>query len=310
MYHQPIMVREVLELLRPAPGGTYLDCTLGGGGHASAVGRAAGGRATVIGIDRDPEALAESGRRLTAEGVSHRLFHANNADLDQVLAEAGVERIDGVIFDLGTSSHQLDEAERGFSYQQDAPLDMRMDPGRGRTAADLVNQLGEAELARIIWEYGEERWSKRIAHFIINERERAPITTTGRLVEVIKSAIPAAAREKGPHPAKRTFQALRIAVNDELNKIAPALQKAVDHLAPGGRIAVITFHSLEDRIVKNTFLDLAGRCQCPPQLPECRCNPLRLVKVLTRKPLVPEEDELARNPRARSAKLRAAERLS
>ncbi|ACA59951.1 16S rRNA (cytosine(1402)-N(4))-methyltransferase RsmH [Candidatus Desulforudis audaxviator] len=304
--HQPVMLREVLEWLDPKPGGTYVDCTLGGGGHALGVLERIGGRGLLVGIDRDADALAAAAFRLAGYGDGVRLVQADFRELAAVLRRLETGPVQGILYDLGVSSHQLDTASRGFGYQQDAPLDMRMDPGGGVTAADLVNRLPEDELSDLIKAYGEERWSRRIAAFIARERKREPILTTGRLAEVIKEAVPARARRTGPHPARRTFQALRIAVNDELGALKTSLHQAVDLLDAGGRVVVLSYHSLEDRLVKDTFREFAVHCKCPPGLPECRCGVVPRLDILTSRPRVPGEDEIAANPRARSAKLRAA----
>ena len=303
------MVNEVVELLRPAPGNVIVDCTVGGGGHASALlpRIVPGGR--LIGIDRDPRTLATARDRLAPFGDAVTLVHGNFGDLGVILAGLDLGGVDAVLFDLGVSSFQLDEPERGFTYRTDAPLDMRMDPGSTTSAAEIVNTWPAQELARILREFGEERWAGRIAAAIVRAREKAPLSTTGELAAVVKDAIPAAARRSGPHPARRTFQALRIAVNAELDALRQGLAAAIDALLPGGRVAVISFHSLEDRIVKRTFAELAAGCQCPPELPECRCGRQARLRVLTRKPVTPTHDEVAANPRARSARLRAAERL-
>lgn len=308
-HHIPIMLAEIQDHMGLRPGGTYVDCTLGGGGHSYEIVKRIQPDGRLIGIDQDPDALAAAGKRLAECARSVTLIHNNFYRLKEVLSELGIPAVDGILFDIGVSSHQLDEAGRGFSYMQDAPLDMRMNPQDKTMAGDLVNNLPGQELARIIREYGEERWAKRIAEFIVRRREQMPITTTGELVEVIKQAIPAGARREGPHPAKRTFQALRIAVNDELNRFAGALRDAVDVLKPGGRVCVITFHSLEDRIAKETFRELAGRCTCPPELPICRCENKPLVKIITGKPILPSAAEIETNPRARSAKLRVAQKV-
>ncbi len=309
-HHIPIMLAEILEHLGLRPGGIYVDCTLGGGGHSSEIVKRIQPGGRLIGIDQDPEALVAAGKKLTGYAAGVTLVHNNFYRVKEVLAELDIPAVDGFLFDIGVSSHQLDEAGRGFSYMQDAPLDMRMNPQDKTTAADLVNGLAEVELTRIIREYGEERWAKRIAEFIGRQRQIKPVVSTGELVAVIKKAIPAGARREGPHPAKRTFQALRIAVNDELNRFAGALRDAVDLLQPGGRVCVITFHSLEDRIAKETFRELAGRCMCPPELPVCRCEYKPRVKVITNKPIIPTAAEIDANPRARSAKLRVAQKVS
>lgn len=307
--HEPVLLEKVLEFLRPGPTGVYVDCTVGGGGHAEAILSAAGEGARLIGLDRDPEAIRAASERLAAFGERAQVVQANFADLEAVLDRLGVGEVDGVLLDLGVSSHQLDEEERGFRYQSDAPLDMRMGPDAPRSAAELLAELDADEIARILREYGEERFARRIAGFIDAERRRRPIQTTGHLVEIVKAAIPARARRSGPHPAKRTFQALRIAVNDELGALRRVLGGAVNRLRPGGRLVVISFHSLEDRIVKHHFADQARGCVCPPEVAACQCGGAPKIKILTRKPVLPEEAEVKANPRARSAKLRAAERV-
>lgn len=306
--HRPVMLREVLSYLDPGEGKIIVDGTLGGAGHAGEVLKRLGNTGLLIGIDQDRDALNCARGRLAAVSPHFRLFQANYKDFDECLAQLGVEKIDGMLLDLGVSSFQLDEEERGFSYQKDAPLDMRMNQSAGITAAEVVNTWSEQELARIIWSYGEERWAKRIARFIVETREKAPLQTTGQLVEVIKGAIPKGARQGGPHPAKRTFQAIRIAVNDELGVLEETLAKVADYLQPGGRLVIISFHSLEDRIVKKSLQQQAKACVCPPDFPVCHCGQVAKLRILTKKPLLPTPEEVTENPRARSAKLRAAER--
>jgi 16S rRNA (cytosine1402-N4)-methyltransferase len=308
-HHLSVMPDEVMALLQPRPGGIYLDGTLGGGGHAALIARQCSpGNGMVIGIDQDQEALEAAGRRLAEFGATVRLVHGNFADLDRHLDTLAVTDLDGFILDLGVSSHQLDSGGRGFSFQQDAPLDMRMDAGGAETAADLVNGLPEQELERIIRDYGEERWARRIAAFIVKARVEQAILTTLQLTDVIKGAIPRAKWEERIHPATRTFQALRIAVNHELERLEQGLRLALDRLKPGGRGVVISFHSLEDRIVKHIFREYATGCICPRQLPVCTCGRKPRVKILTSRPVMAAEAETNRNPRARSAKLRAAEK--
>lgn len=306
--HQPVMVNEVIEGLRLKPKGIYVDCTIGGGGHSQAI-LDFQPDCQIIGIDQDPNALQAAERRLAAYKNRVSYFHSNFLYLDRVLIELGLAEVDGILLDLGVSSAQLDQKERGFSYQHNAKLDMRMDPSNPKTAYDLVNNLSIEQLTEIISKYGEERWAKRIAEFIDIQRKKQPIETTSQLTAVIKAAIPRKARLEGPHPASRTFQALRIAVNDELKVLQEALHKAVDFLKPEGRLCVISFHSLEDRIVKTAFKELSSSCICPPGLPICGCNKQELIKIITRKPLVPDRAEISKNPRARSAKLRVCERL-
>lgn len=307
--HIPVLPAEVLHYLAPRPGGIYLDGTVGGAGHAAMILDASAPDGILIGLDRDAEALAAARFKLSPYGERARLFHGNFAGLQEVVAELGLTGIDGFLFDLGVSSHQLDSGERGFSFQQDAPLDMRMDTGSGETAADLVNGLPEEELSRIIREFGEERWAKRIAAFIARAREESPVETTARLVDIIKGAIPRGAWEERIHPATRTFQALRIAVNDELGSLERGVTAGLKILNRGGRGVAISFHSLEDRLVKNVFRDFARGCTCPKSLPRCVCNATPQVKVLTGKPVTAGDAEIKQNPRARSAKLRAVEKL-
>lgn len=307
-HHLSVLPDEVIRFLEPADGKTYLDGTLGGGGHSSLILEKAPG-AQLIGIDRDRTALAAAGARLAAYGDHARLVHGDFADVAAHLNTLGITALDGFILDLGVSSHQLDTRERGFSFQQDAPLDMRMDTSSGETAAELVNELPEAELERIIGEYGEERWAKRIAAFIVRERAESPITTTFRLVDIIKGAVPKAKWDERIHPATRTFQALRIAVNTELDSLEQGMRAALDLLKPGGRGVIISFHSLEDRIVKHIFREYAEGCTCPRQLPVCVCGKQPRVKILTGRPVTATAEETESNPRARSAKLRAIEKL-
>lgn len=307
-HHIPVLLDEVLTYLDLKQGGTYVDCTLGGGGHSLEIIKRIQPGGRVIGIDQDPNALEAAREQLAPFRENVTFVQSNFYRLKEIIAGLETGFVDGVLFDLGVSSYQLDEGERGFSYMNDAPLDMRMNPDDPVTAEQLVNELSEDELTKIIRDYGEERWAKRIARFITGRRKDRLIHTTGELVEIIKNAIPAGARREGPHPAKRTFQALRIAVNDELNKFAGTLRESIDILKPGGRVCVISFHSLEDRITKEVFRELAGRCVCPPEFPVCVCDKRSLVRVLTGKPVLPGQQEIERNPRARSAKLRAVEK--
>lgn len=308
-HHVSVFATEAVEALQPEPDHIYVDCTLGGAGHSGRILQASSPTGRLIAIDQDLTAIANAQNVLAPYDGRFTIVHSNFRRLEEIVAELGLEGVDGVLFDLGVSSPQLDEGERGFSYQHDAPLDMRMDKTQPFTAHDLVNTYSQNELAKILFEYAEEKWSKRIAEFIVRERAKGPIETTGQLVDIIKAAIPAAARREGPHPAKRTFQAIRIAVNDELNVFAEAIQQAIRVLNPGGRVAIITFHSLEDRIAKLALQEAAKGCICPPQLPICQCSNEPKVKIITRKPIMPSEEELAHNPRARSAKLRIAEKL-
>ncbi len=308
--HQPVLLKQTLSSLNLRPGGLYLDGTLGGGGHTEAILQATGPDGRVIGLDQDDEALAAASRRLQPFGERFCPIRANFADLAQVLAAAGVSELDGILLDIGVSSYQLDEPGRGFSYMQDGPLDMRMDRRAERTAADLVAKLSEAELADLIYRYGEEKFSRRIARRIVEQRAQTPLESTKQLAELVSAAIPAAQRRKEKqHPAKRTFQALRIAVNDELGVLERGLAAAFASLKPGGRLAVITFHSLEDRIVKTYFAGLAKGCECPPEFPVCVCGKQPQALLITRRPQTAAEDELQSNPRARSAKLRTVEKL-
>jgi 16S rRNA (cytosine1402-N4)-methyltransferase len=308
--HLSVMPDEVLRFLSPRPGGCYLDGTLGGGGHAALIAeQCLSNGGTLIGMDRDPEALRAAAERLSRFGDGVRLLHGNFAELSACLDSLAMQHIDGFILDLGVSSHQIDTARRGFSFQQDGALDMRMDGSHGETAADLVNRLPEHELERIIREYGEERWARRIASFIVKARVEAPIESTLRLVDIIKGAIPRAKWEDRLHPATRTFQALRIAVNHELESLEQGLKGAIDRLGPGGRGVVISFHSLEDRIVKHLFREYAAGCSCPRDLPVCVCGRTPRVRILTGRPVTATEEEIRHNPRSRSAKLRAIEKL-
>jgi 16S rRNA (cytosine1402-N4)-methyltransferase len=307
--HLSVLPEEVLQFLEPHPGGVYLDGTLGGGGHARLILERCAPGGMLIGIDQDLEALQAAGQRLADFGTAARLVHGNFGVLEQHLDELGIPALDGFILDLGVSSHQLDNAGRGFSFQQDAPLDMRMDTSRGETAADLLNDLPEQELERIIRGFGEERWAKRIAAFIVQARLEAPIETTLQLVDIVKGAVPKAKWEERIHPATRTFQAVRIAVNRELEILEKGLRAALDRLKPGGRGAVISFHSLEDRIVKHIFREYATGCTCPRNFPVCACNNKPRVRVLTGRPITATRQEIEINLRSRSAKLRVVEKL-
>ncbi|MDO4290142.1 MAG: 16S rRNA (cytosine(1402)-N(4))-methyltransferase RsmH [Eggerthellaceae bacterium] len=311
--HIPVMLDECLSQLALKRGQTFVDATLGFAGHSFAAAQKLGERGTLIGIDQDEVALSAAAERLGAIDEAARpsleLLRGNFGDLDELLTSAEVPGIDAILFDLGVSSVQIDTPSRGFSFKEDGPLDMRMDPGNTTlTAAEIVNTYNAADLARIIRAYSDEKWASRIAEFIVRARENAPIETSEQLVDVIKAAIPASARRAGGHPAKRTFQALRIEVNSELTVLRRGLDAAVRWLNPGGRIAVISYHSLEDRIVKDTFASFANRCTCPPDLPMCMCGKKPVLDVVTRKPLVPTSEEVERNARSRSAKLRVAEK--
>ncbi|MBL0226626.1 MAG: 16S rRNA (cytosine(1402)-N(4))-methyltransferase RsmH [Geobacteraceae bacterium] len=307
--HLSVLPEEVIQFLEPHPGGVYLDGTLGGGGHAGLILERCTPGGTLIGIDQDREALQAAGKRLEDFGTAAQLVHGNFGGLQQHLNRLAITGLDGFMLDLGVSSHQLDSAGRGFSFQQDAPLDMRMDTSGGETAADLLNDLPEQELEQIIRDYGEERWAKRIAAFIVKARQEAPIVSTLQLVDIVKGAVPKAKWEERIHPATRTFQAIRIAVNHELESLEKGLRAALDHLKPGGRGVVISFHSLEDRIVKHIFREYATGCTCPRNFPVCACNNKPRVRVLTGRPVTATAQEIEANPRSRSAKLRAVEKL-
>ena len=312
-HHLPVLLNECLDGLNIKPDGAYLDCTLGGAGHSSEILKRLGEGGLLIGIDRDADAIEAATERLS--GISTRgrfaALRGNFHDASALLRAAGIARgLDGILVDLGVSSHQLDVRERGFSYHDDAPLDMRMDRSQALSAREIVNMWSEDALNRILWDYGEEKWARQIARVICDRRKSAPIETTAQLVDIIDAAIPKKFRQgDGSHPARRSFQALRIAVNDELEPLEPALRALAGLLNPGGRLCVITFHSLEDRIVKNTFRNLANPCTCPKSFPVCVCGKKPVVKPVTRKPITASEEELAQNPRSRSASLRIVERM-
>lgn len=307
--HEPVLLAEVLQWMNVRENGVYADGTLGGGGHSGAMLEASGGTATLYGIDRDKNAIAAATARLEQYPGFHAI-HGNFHDVKALLSQAGAPPLDGALLDLGVSSPQLDQAERGFSYHEDAPLDMRMDRSQGMTAADLLAEVSEGELTRILREYGEEKWAARIARFVVERRQTQPLRTTQDLVRVVDAAIPKAVRRKDDgHPARRTFQAVRIAVNDELDPLDRALEDFVACLKPGGRLLVITFHSLEDRLTKRCFQRLQNPCVCPPKAPVCTCGRKPKVRILARGAVPPTAEEIARNPRARSAKLRVAEKL-
>ena len=308
-HHISVLLNECIDNLNITPDGIYVDGTMGGGGHSLEIAkRLTTGR--LICIDQDPNAHEAAGKRLAEYKDRITFVRDNFGNIANILDSLGIEKIDGMLLDIGVSSHQLDEAERGFSYQQDAPLDMRMNPDRPFSAYDVVNGYDEDELDRVIFTYGEERWARRIAQFIVKEREAKPIETTGELVDIIKKAVPKGARKDGPHPAKRTFQAIRIEVNGELEVLQRAIDDVAARLAVGGRLCIITFHSLEDRIVKEAFRKQENPCICPPQFPVCVCGKKRLGRVITRKPILPSKEELEENPRSRSAKLRVLEGVS
>ena len=307
--HIPVLPAEVMEFLAPVEGGTYVDGTLGGGGHSALILKAVGKSGRLFGFDRDISAIRAASESLASFGTSFTPVNSNFSEMESALAEYGVTGLDGFLLDLGVSSHQLDTAERGFSFQQNAFLDMRMDVGNGITVAELLAVSSHGELARIIREYGEERWAGRIASFICKAREEAPIETTFQLAELIKGAIPRKAWEERIHPATRTFQGLRIAVNEELLSLEKGLAAGVRLLKPGGRGVVISFHSLEDRIVKQMFRRMSSGCICPKEFPVCVCRHTPQVRVLTGRPVMAGRNEIEDNPRSRSAKLRAVEKL-
>ncbi len=305
-FHEPVMVKEVVEMLLADKKGVYVDATVGGGGHAQAI--LENTQAFVVGIDRDEEALSFAQKKLARFGRRKVLVNANYSELGEVLKNLDIEKVDGVLFDLGVSSRQLDKPERGFSFNAEARLDMRMDGRAKLTASDIVNKYEQKELAQIIRYYGEEKMAARIARAIVTKRKSAPIETTTQLAAVVTGAIPVKFRGRKIHPATKTFQAIRIAVNNEIEEIKPALHAATDALKTGGRLCVISFHSLEDRVVKNEFRSLAGGCACPKDMPFCICGRQAKLKLLTAKAQKPSAEEVQANPRARSARLRAAER--
>ena len=306
--HVSVLLNECIENLNIKPDGIYLDGTLGLGGHSYQIAsRLEGGR--LICIDRDRTAIERAGKRLAPFGDKVTFVHGNFSDASEILDSLGIDAVDGMLFDLGVSSPQLDETQRGFSYLHDAPLDMRMDTSDSLTAYDVVNSWDENRLNRILWDYGEERYARRITAAILSARVKKPIETTLELVEIIKSAMPAAALREKQHPAKRSFQAIRIAVNDELGAVEQVMKDAIPSLAPGGRLCVITFHSLEDRIVKSAMAAAAKGCTCPPEFPVCVCGRKPQAKLVSRKPITSTQTELNENPRARSAKLRVCEKL-
>lgn len=307
-HHISVLLNECIEGLNIKENGIYVDGTLGGAGHsAEIVKRLTTGR--LIGIDQDTNAIKAAEKRLEEYKDKVILVHDNFSNIKAVFSQLGIEKADGFLLDIGVSSHQLDEAERGFSYMHDAPLDMRMNRDNSFSAYNVVNEYSEDELSEIIYKYGEERWSKRIAQFIVAERSKKPIETTFELVDIIKKAVPKGARKDGPHPAKRTFQAIRIEVNGELEILERTIDHMTELLNPGGRLCIITFHSLEDRIVKNAFRKQENPCTCPPEFPVCVCGKKKRANVITRKPILPSDEELEFNHRSRSAKLRILERV-
>ena len=306
--HIPVLLSETIENLRIREDGIYVDGTLGGAGHGEEICKRLGERGLFIGIDRDDMALAAASEKLEPYHCQKLLVKSNYADIKNVLTRHNVEAIDGAVLDLGVSSYQLDTPERGFSYMNDAPLDMRMDQKQSFSGYQVVNQYSRQQLTSVIKRYGEEKWAKRIAQFIVESRSQKPIETTGQLVDIIKAAIPAAARREGHHPAKRTFQAIRIEVNDELGGLETTIDDFLDVLAPMGRLCIITFHSLEDRMVKEHYQQRENPCTCPPEFPVCVCGKEGDIRRITKKPIVAIEEELEQNPRSRSAKLRVAEK--
>ena len=306
--HTTVLLHEMIDSVLTDPHGIYVDCTLGGGGHSLALSEKLADDGLLIGVDQDQEAIDAASERLKGTACRHLFVRDNFSHISDILSSLSIEKVDGFIFDLGVSSHQLDDGERGFSYMNNGKLDMRMDRRNPLTAYEIVNTYDEEDLSRIIREYGEERWAKRIARFIVDFRKDKPIETTDDLVHVIKAAIPANARRSGPHPAKRTFQAIRIEVNNELGILKDTMEACVNHLKVGGRLGVITFQSLEDRIIKNAFREMERDCICPPDLPVCMCHHHRTVKGLG-KARKPSEKEVEENPRARSAVRRVVERV-
>lgn len=306
--HISVLFDETLNSLNVKDGGVYVDGTLGGGGHSRGILERAK-NVRLIGIDRDREAIKAASERLADFRDNITLVNNNFSNIKQILNELNVEKIDGAVLDLGVSSYQLDNAERGFSYMHDARLDMRMNPSDELSAYEVVNSYNKEELTKIFYEYGEEKWSKRVAEFIVEKRANKPVETTLELVDIIKAAIPKKVRVEGSHPAKRIFQAIRIEVNNELSILKETVSDIVDVLRPGGRLSIITFHSLEDRIIKKAFLDLAMGCVCPKSFPVCVCNRQPIVKIISKKPILPTKDEEIENPRSKSAKLRVIEKI-
>ena len=306
--HKSVLLYETVDSLNIRPDGIYVDGTLGGGGHAYEVCRRLGEHGRLIGIDQDADAIAAATKRLEPFADKVTVVRSNYENIASVLHELGIEKVDGIYLDLGVSSYQLETASRGFTYREDAPLDMRMDQRNTQTAADIVNTYSEMELYRIIRDYGEDRFAKNIAKHIVRQRQEKPYETTGELIETIKAAIPAKIRATGGHPAKRTFQAIRIELNHELDVLNCSIDTMIDLLNPGGRLSIITFHSLEDRIVKKRFRDNENPCICPPEFPVCMCGRKSKGTVITRKPIVPGEEELEYNKRSKSSKLRVFER--
>ncbi|MGN0435087.1 MAG: 16S rRNA (cytosine(1402)-N(4))-methyltransferase RsmH [Wujia sp.] len=307
--HVSVLLNETIDSLNIKPDGIYVDGTLGGGGHSLEICKRLGPKGRLIGIDQDSDAIAAATKRLEAYKDRVTIVHSNYQDIDSVLRELSVSGVDGIVLDLGVSSYQLDNVERGFTYKEDTPLDMRMDQSMEMTAKDIVNSYSESELFRVIRDYGEDSFAKNIAKHIVRAREEKVIETTGELNEIIKAAIPAKVRQSMGHPSKKTFQAIRIELNRELEVLENSIDKMIKLLNPGGRLSIITFHSLEDRIVKNIFRDNMNPCTCPPNFPVCMCGKVPTGKVITRKPIVPGEQELEKNKRAKSSKLRVFEKI-
>jgi 16S rRNA (cytosine1402-N4)-methyltransferase len=307
--HTAVLFEEVITSLNIIPDGVYVDGTLGGGGHAGGICSLLSEKGTLIGIDRDQAALDAASNNLKEFKCNKYFLKGNYSSIKDLLKQENINQVDGILLDLGVSSYQLDNNARGFSYMNDGPLDMRMDNEGDIDAEQIINEYSEEELKNIIREYGEEKWASRIASFIAKARLKSPIRTTHELVEIIKAAIPAAARREGPHPAKRTFQAIRIEVNDELNQLEKAVDEMIDVLSPRGRLSIITFHSLEDRIVKDIFNKRANPCTCPKEFPFCVCGKTSDIKKISSKPIIPSEKEIQENPRSRSAKLRVLEKI-
>ncbi len=306
--HIPVLLEETMDYMKIYSGGVYVDATLGRGGHTKEIlSRLGPDGGLIIGVDRDRESIDYCQKNIDDSRLV--IHHANFTDLESILKKEGISGADGILFDLGVSSPQLEDPERGFTYSKNAPLDMRMDRNQRITAETIINEYDRDQIKKILQDYGEERWAHRIANFICKRRKSRRITQTAELVDIIKNAIPAGARRKGGHPARRTFQALRLAVNEELESLEKAISLLPSVLNSGGRVCVISFHSLEDRIVKHKFRDFARECECPPDLPVCRCDTVKKFKILTGSPVTPENKEIEKNPRARSAKLRAAERI-
>lgn len=306
--HVSVLLKETIDGLNINPDGIYVDGTLGGGGHAYEVCKHLSSKGRLVGIDQDSEALEAARERLSEFEDKVTMVRSNYCEIDTILKDLDIDKVDGIVLDLGVSSYQLDNLERGFSYKADAPLDMRMDTRQMITASDVVNDYSENELYRIIRDYGEDRFAKNIAKHIVMARKKKPLTTTGELSEIVKESIPMKFQAKGGHPAKKTFQAIRIEVNNELKVLKDSIDTMIEHLNPGGRICIITFHSLEDRIVKTKFKENENPCICPPDFPVCVCGKVSKGKVITRKPIIPSEEEIVNNKRAKSSKLRIFER--